>query len=263
MQTIAVYDIETPFITNAGIDAITKIYCIAVTMILDGEPQPAKLFTEYYTSYSDGSLTQAINLINTADIRCAHNGLGFDDIVIRHVIGVTLIPTPYDTLILSKLMYSADELISIDASLGLPKDIWGSFSLKAFGKRLGNDKIEFQEFNTGLTKEMATYCKQDTDLTADLLLFLQSKSFFPLPEVITLEHEAAIIIAEQTSFGFYFDITKARILNTELLQEKQDIALELARSFHPKFLPNGPVKEYVKKSTIKQYIPNTTYIAPW
>ena len=262
-KSIAVYDIETPFITAEGVSAIDIIYCMAVTLIVNDVPQPTKIFTQYWTPYSDGSIAAGINLINTADIRCAHNGIGFDDIVLTNVYGIDLLPIPYDTLILSKIVFSKDELIAIDAELGLDKSLWGSYALKAFGKRLNNDKIEFEAFDTGLTEEMCIYCKQDTELTAQLIQFLMAKENFPIPAVIDIEHKAAAIIAEQTEMGFYLDIDKARALNTKLLQEKLTIANQLSEVFFPKFLQDGPVKEYTKQSTFKRYLPNPGYRPVW
>jgi len=259
-KTIAVYDIETPFITDKGIKAISEIYCIAVALIIDGVASPAKIYTNYWTTYSNGSLLEAINIMNNADIICAHNGVGFDDIVIRNVLEVNIKQTMYDTLILSKVMFSKDELFEIDAKLDIPKDLWASFSLKAFGYRLGNYKIQYDEFDNGLTKELCTYCKRDTDLTAQLILHLMNQESFPLEKVITIEHQAAAIIAEQTANGFYFDIDKANELNTALLTEKAEIARELSTVFKPKFLKKGQPQTYKKLSKFRKYLPKTKYI---
>ena len=258
-KVMAVYDIETPYLTNDGISAIPNIYCIAVTIIDKGKILPTKLFTEYWVPYSDGSLLEAIAFINSADIAVAHNGMGFDIPVIQQVLGVDITVSHYDTLILSKIIFPKDELFSIDAQLNIPKELWASYSLKAFGHRLGNYKIQFEEFDTGLTQQMATYCIQDTNLTADLILFLLGKDNFPLQQVVEIEHQAAAIIAEQTSMGFYLDIDKARELNTALLKEKGEIARELAEEFKPKWLKDGPVKTYKKPSVVRKYLPDNNY----
>ena len=262
-STIAVYDIETPFITSEGSDALTQIYCIAVTVIDNGVIQPSKLFTETWQSYSDGSLMEGIELINSCKYTGAHNGMSFDAPVISNVLSTDITPIPLDTLIISKLLYSSDELIGMDAKLDIPKNLWGSYSLKAFGYRLGNYKIQFEEFDEGLTEQMGIYCKQDADLTADLLLHLFSGEYFPNDEVITLEHKAASIIAKQESYGFYFDIDKARILNSELLAEKLAISQKLVPLFRPKLLPDGRVATYKKPMKSRRFLPNTNYKDPW
>ncbi|RKX82192.1 MAG: hypothetical protein DRP57_10390, partial [Spirochaetes bacterium] len=161
--------------------------------------------------------------------------------------------------ILSKIIFSKDDLFSIDPKLGIDKDLWGGYSLKAFGQRLGDFKLDFSDFSE-MTKDMATYCNQDVDLTVQLLLFLLEKPNFPLEAVVDIEHKAATIIAEQTRFGFYIDIEKTRALNTKLLTEKLSLATELADIFSPKWLRDGPVKTYKKLSTTRKYLPDTTYI---
>jgi hypothetical protein len=163
-----------------------------------------------------------------------------------------------DLLLLAKLIYTKEELISIDAQLKIDKSLWGSFSLRAFGARLGNDKMHFDEFDTGLTEEMATYCIQDCVVTADLLLHL-FKQEVPSLQILELEHNVLDIIQEQERLGFYFDIDKARELNAKLLQEKLELSTSLAKMFKPKFLKDGPIKTYKKKSTIKKYLPNNNY----
>jgi len=262
-KKIAVLDIETPYITGDGIGAIDRIYCIAVVMIDKGVVGPAKLFTEYWTPYTDGSLMEAIALVNTADAMSFHNGIGFDLPVIRNVLQAELTPTPLDTLILSKIIFSKDELYEIDAKLDLPKELWGSYSLKAFGYRLGEEKIEFDEFDEGLTEQLATYCKQDTVVSADLTLFLLDRENYPIDAVVDIEHKAAAIIALQTDVGFYMDIAKARVLNTVLLKEKHELSRELLEIFSPKWLKDSPIKEYKKLSTIRKFIPTNQYVDPW
>ena len=110
-----------------------------------------------------------------------------------------------------------------------------------------------------MTEEMAIYCNQDVNLTSKLLLHLLSQENFPLEKVVTIEHQAAAIIAEQERYGFYIDIEKARALNTALLTEKLNLSTELLEIFHPKWLKDGPVKEYKKLSTVKKYLPNNHY----
>jgi len=258
-HSMAVLDIETEFIGETGISGIQNIYCIAVVIIDKGFQQPAKLFTSHWTPYSDGSLMESILLINSADYMSFHNGIGFDVPVIERLLKIELTPIPYDTLILTKLIYSKDNLFGIDAQLDIPKDLWGSYSLKAFGMRLGVHKDTFMEFDEGLSEKMATYCKIDTEVSAALILHLMQQTSWPLETVIELEHAAASIIQKQEVYGFYLDVDKARKLNTELLSEKLTLATELATMFSPKFLKEGQVKTYKKKSIVRKFLPNDHY----
>jgi len=258
--TVAVLDIETQLIPKEGLSFIDDIYCISVAMIINGKPTLAEVYTNVWTPYSKGSIGEAVALINTADYMSFHNGVGFDVPVIENVTGIKLKPRPLDTLILSKIIFSKDYLMSIDPGLGLDKSLWGKYSLKAFGERMGGDsKIEFEDFS-GLTEEMAIYCNRDTDLAVNFLLFLLEQDNFPLDKVVEIEHETAAIIQEQTHFGFYIDIDKANELNNDLLAEKLDLHTKLTSIFDPKFLPDGKVKTYKKLSISRKFLPDNNYV---
>ena len=258
-KRIAILDIETDRIPT------TLIHMIGVGILsIDDNGtfsyEPSKAFTRIYTPYSHGSLLESIALVQTCDYWCGHNLQAFDEREIRRHLSVDITIPALDTLIISKIMLSKDELYAIDAQLKLPTDIWGSYSLKAFGMRLGGaGKIEFEDFDN-MSEDMAIYMNQDVDLTARLLKHLMTQENFPLQQVIDIEHKAATIIAEQTEFGFYIDIDKARELNTALLKEKGEIARELATVFKPKWLKDGPVKTYKKPSVVRKYLPDNNYI---
>jgi len=63
-KTIAIYDIESPWITDAGISALTQIYCIGVVTLLNGNIIDKKMYTEHWTTYSDGSLVECMTALN-------------------------------------------------------------------------------------------------------------------------------------------------------------------------------------------------------
>jgi len=262
-KTLAVYDIETPFLTEEGLKGIKDIYCISVATIYNDKITPAKVYTNKWTPYSQGSLIEACAIINNADYRIAHNGIGFDDQVIQNVLSMVPINLPLDTLILSKIMFSKDDLFSIDASLNISKDLWSSYSLKAFGERLGDAKIEYKEFDKGLTEELTIYCNQDVNLTARLFVFLKNHVNFPIEKVIKIEHKTAEIINQQIKMGFYLDIEKANKLNATLLKEKGDLFRKLTAIFSPKWLKDGQEKKYKKVLVTKKYLPNKNYKAVW
>ncbi len=256
-KTICVWDIETDFIPS------TEVFCISVAIVRNGELlHKADIYTAYWTPYSKGSLMQAVSIINSCDYQCGHNTVGFDIPMISQLLGANITPPSLDTFILSKIIFSKDDLYAMDAELGVDKDLWGAYSAKAFGQRMGDFKIDFSDF-THLTEEMAIYCNQDTDLTARLLIFLLDKEAFPLERVVEIEHKAATVIAEQTTFGFYLDIGMAKVLNTSLLKEKGELARKLADIFSPKFLKDGPSKSYKKPGKVRKYLPNYRYTAPW
>lgn len=259
-KRLAVFDLETDFIPT------TLIYMNGVAFIdIDnfGEVTitPSKTYTYKWAQYSNGSLLESMALLQDCDFLVGHNLIGFDIQQVRQHLGIALTTPVLDTLILSKIIFSKDELYAIDISLGILEivDWTRPYALDAFGKRLGDNKIVFKEFDK-MTEEMQIYCDQDVNLTSNLLLFLLSKENFPLEAVITIEHQAATIIAEQERFGFYLDIEKTRELNTKLLTEKLSLATELSTIFHPKWLKDGKEKAYKKKSIVRKYLPNKNYI---
>lgn len=256
-KSIAVWDIETDLIPT------TEIYCIGVGILTisdTGFPSytQSKTYTQYWTPYSNGSLMQAITLINSCDYHSGHNIISFDVMQIRQHMSIDINAIPLDTLIISKLMFSKEELFIIDSSLGikLPDK---PYALKAFGNRLGDFKIEFEDFS-GLTEQMVIYCNQDVDLTARLLLHLLGQHNFPSLRTITLEHKAASIIAEQTLYGFYVDIDKLHALNTSLLNTKLTLHEELSEIFKPKWLKDGKVKKYKGHSKSRKFVSDNHYI---
>lgn len=257
-KTIAVWDLECDLIPS------TEVYCNSISIIKINEwgaptiVAPAKVYTQYWTPYTNGSLMQSISIINQCDYYCGHNIIGYDVPMVRKLLGTDITSIPLDTLILAKIMFSTDDLMGMDPQLRVDKNLWGRYSLKAFGQRMGDHKLDFNDFSK-LTKEMTIYCDQDVDLTVRFLIFLLAKENFPIEAVVKIEHEVAAIIEEQENFGFYIDIEMTRALNTKLLEEKGNLKRDLSSIFLPKFLKDGPAKSYKKLSKVKKYLPNLKY----
>lgn len=247
---IATWDIETELIPEEGILALKKIYCINVKV----NDEPVKRFTKLYHKSASGNLKGALNLINSCDYNVGHNIIGFDIPVIENLVG-EITSYPLDTLIISKLMFSKDSLLSMDKGIkAMPTSEYGNFSLKAFGYRFGDYKIQFDQFNK-LTDEMLTYCDQDVLLTQRLFNFLVSRPNFPSADIIELEQKVKAILVEQQDYGFYFDVENANKLATALKFKKLSLEMNLQRTFKPMFLPLGNVKTTNKLIKRKQYIP--------
>jgi len=257
-MSIAIVDIETPFITNLGVMAIEKIFCIGVTI----DDQPTKLYSYVYHPLSSGTLNTALLAINSCDLAVFHNGCKFDIPVLEHLLGAITVPI-HDTLIISKLMFTKDQLLDIDLNIpDFPKALYGSYSLKAFGYRLGVNKGEFTDFSEFCT-DMMTYLEQDCIVTKALYSMLRSQPSFPAQNIIDLEQEVASLIFQQEVNGFYFDIDAATTLNTKMLFEKQALQRKLQKTFRPQFLPNGPVTTPAKPMRRKRYIKDENYTNKW
>lgn len=251
---VCTVDIESTTIPSTGIFFIDKIYCIGVKV----NDEPTKIFTYLYTPYSSGNLQAALNLINSCDLVIGHNFAKFDKPVIENIVG-KITPPVWDTLIAAKIIYTSDMLTAMDAGIiNMPKDLWGKYSLKAFGCRFGDYKLQFDDFSQ-LTEQMAVYCAQDVDLTYKLYQFLVTKPNCPNEQVMLVECKAAEMVAIQEAVGFYVDKEKARELFLSMKFKADNLERQLLKVFKPKFLPNGPLTTPAKPRREKRYLPNPTY----
>jgi DNA polymerase I-like protein with 3'-5' exonuclease and polymerase domains len=159
--------------------------------------------------------------INNATEIVAHNGIFFDFPVLKRVWGVTVRKSQVvDTLVLSRLYNPSLE---------------DGHSLAAWGQRLGFAKGEFTDFDSGWSKEMEEYCIQDTLVTKKLYEHLtqEMKNDYS-KESITLEHEVAIIVAEQERNGFKLNEAGALQLLSILKTKLDAIQVEMAIIFPDK-----------------------------
>lgn len=242
-----VIDIETSEIPKFGKDYVKEIFCIAVKI----DDKETKCFTKEPIENSSGSLSEALKLINQCDEVIGHNIIKFDLPIIERLLGKVK-PKPIDTLILSALCYSVEELTAIDYSIkDFPTKLLGSRSLKAFGERFRDFKLNYDDF-THLNKEMVIYCIQDVDLTYRLYKNLIKKR--PLDKASFVEFEFASIIAKQESFGFYFDIDTARKLAVKKQFKLNNLKHKLQKIFPPIFVPDGNVVSSVKPRKQKVYV---------
>lgn len=135
----------------------------------------------------------------------------------------------------------------------------GSHSLKAWGRRLGNAKGDFDGPWDVFTDIMLDYCIQDTNVTLDLFNLIR-KQMWPATS-LRLEHDVAWIIAEQTRTGFLFNQVKAAQLYAKLAAKREELRLELEQAFPPwqevdkDFTPkvNNKSRGYVKGERIVTY----------
>ena len=159
--------------------------------------------------------------INNATEIVAHNGIFFDFPVLKRVWGVTVRKSQVvDTLVLSRLYNPSLE---------------DGHSLAAWGQRLGFAKGEFTDFDAGWSKEMEEYCIQDTLVTKKLYEHLTKEMQNGYSkESITLEHEVAIIVAEQERNGFKLNEAGALQLLSLLKTKLDAIQVEMAAIFPDK-----------------------------
>ena len=150
-----------------------------------------------------------------------HNILKFDAPVLIRLAGVSISPSRcIDTLVLSTL-YNPSLL--------------GGHSLEAWGERLGNEKIPFNEFSR-FSEEMVTYCHQDVALTCELFIKLIRvlKKIGFSEKSIYIQHMFMVLLNKQHNNGFYFNGPKAINLYTKLRELENGLGEQIRLVFPPK-----------------------------
>lgn len=201
-----VLDIET----NSAHD---KIWCV-VTRNIDADEVVVFTKPDSLQQY----LSRASHIIT-------HNGIFFDLPVLKRLWNIQVKKSQVvDTLVISRLYNPSLE---------------GGHSLAAWGQRLGFPKGDFKDFDGGLTDEMLEYCEQDTLVTKQLYQYLEKEMANDYSkESIDLEHQVAIIIAEQERNGFKLDERGATELLCTLKTKLEAIKVEMESIFPPKVESN-------------------------
>tara|TARA_R100001224_G_scaffold59825_2_gene35521 strand:+ start:2602 stop:4410 length:1809 start_codon:yes stop_codon:yes gene_type:complete len=218
-----VFDIES----NGLYDEVTEIFCI---VIYD--------FNRKQTfSYGPDRITDALDHLAAADCLIGHNILFYDIPVLKKLWpGFELFNSPalqiIDTLICTRLIWPKEKLEELDSEIyyRLPNKLRGSASLKAWGYRLSDKKIDFQDFSE-FSEEMLAYCIQDVNVTTKLLQLIQQQSIHS--ESLALEHEFATCIERQIRSGFPFDTDAALSLVDKLSVRSKQIEDKLKEIFPP------------------------------
>lgn len=199
-----VIDLETDDL----LPSMTKIHVMGIYCIE----------TDTATAYSDEPgqipLAEGIEFIKkNCTLAIMHNGIGFDNEVLKRFYNLDLSDKIYDTFLMSQL-YVPDE---------------NSHSLQAWGKRLGLDKIDYQGGFEKWTPEMQEYCLRDTKVTAKLYTNLMKLE--KTPEAEKLEQELAPVCNHITKSGFYFDQAKAINLYSTFTATRKELGDELRQRF--------------------------------
>lgn len=211
-------DIET----NGLLDTTTKFWC---GWLYDS-------VTEEYKGYTDlDAYWNAINNFGCNGYNIVfHNGIRFDIPCLKKLACDRFSFDPrdcvLDTLVLARLIYAniKDTDIGLMKAGRLPKKLYGSHSLKAYGYRMGELKGTYGEQEDAwdkFTPEMYEYNKQDVVVTLKLFNKLMSKGY-PL-KAIQLEHDIAWVMAKQERNGFVFDKDAAVKLYADLSAKRQEI----------------------------------------
>lgn len=211
-----VFDIET----DGLLDTTKRFWC---GWLYDS-------YTDLYTGYTDlDEFFDALNKYGTSGYNIVgHNICKFDIPALKKLKGdrfeFDVRDVCIDTLVLARLIYSniKDTDVGLMRSGRLPKALYGSHSLKAYGYRMGELKGTYGEHEGAwdkFTHEMYEYNKQDVVVTLKLFQKLMAKGY-PL-KAIQLEHDIAWVMAKQERNGFVFDKDQATKLYFELAGKRQ------------------------------------------
>ena len=214
-----VFDIETTLTAD-------KIWCIVCK------------HNDTFYQFKDNNLNRFEEFIKQTKEVIGHNIIGFDIPVLNRFFGYDLFKNCKitDTLILSRLLNPM---------------IDGGHSLKNWGIKLGQKKIEFEQFDF-FSEDMLKYCRNDVDLTQRLYKFLSSR-IKDFGDSIKLEHKVAQIIQRQHERGFKIDVVNAYGLQAKFQEDMNELQNQVRATFPPLkieevFVPksNNKARGYVK-----------------
>lgn len=224
MKTVAM-DIETD-----SLDA-TRIWVVCAEDVDTGEQ-----YQFFNLTTIPEEKERFIDFCRGVDRYVLHNGIGFDIPVINRLVQPGLIQTGevIDTLIVSRL---------IDFTLD-----GKGHSLRAWGQRLGEYKIDFGKDFSKLTEDMVAYCQQDVTVTVKL--YKRFKDVVHNPawyQALECEHHIQALCEEMTDNGFYFDQDKAEELLGEIITRLEELEAGFQEDFPPKLQEVNRIK-YRKKA---------------
>jgi DNA polymerase I len=235
-----VFDLET----NGLYDEVTTIHCLVLH----------DLNRDQTFTYGPDSIAAGLEHLATADVLIGQNILFYDIPVIRKLYpfytfaAVRII----DTLITTRLIWPKEKLYDMDTEqyTQVPPKLRGSASLKAWGYRLSDYKIDFKDFKE-YSEEMLEYCIQDVNVTAQLFRHTQKQTCSEA--ALKLEHDFALAIEKQIRSGFPFDVDACLDLVDDLRTKQATLEADLKELFPPKkietvFVPkvNNTSRGYVK-----------------
>ena len=235
-----VFDLET----NGLYDEVTTIHCLVLH----------DLNRDQTFTYGPDSIAAGLEHLATADVLIGQNILFFDIPVIRKLYPFYTFAAAriIDTLITTRLIWPKEKLYDMDTEqyTQVPPKLRGSASLKAWGYRLSDYKINFKDFKE-YSEEMLAYCIQDVNVTTQLFRHTQKQTCSEA--ALKLEHDFALAIEKQIRSGFPFDVDACLDLVDDLRTKQAVLEADLKELFPPKkietiFVPkvNNAGRGYVK-----------------
>ena len=237
-ETWLVFDLES----NGLYDSVTELFCI-VLHDLNGNKTHR---------YGPDAIDDALNHLASADVLIGHNIIFYDLPVLEKLFQFQFNGRVIDTLICTRLIWPKEILFDLDEHNynSVPTKLRGSASLKAWGYRLSDHKIDFKDFSC-FSQEMLDYCVQDVNVTTKLFRLVAAQKY-PEPS-LKLEHDFARCINRQIRAGIPFDTDQCLDLVDDLRRKKNELEVRLKDVFpatvrHETFIPkvNNAKRGYVK-----------------
>ena len=213
-----VFDLET----NGLYDDVNQIFCIVIYDVTRKQT-----FT-----YGPDTIDSALKHLDTADVLIGHNIIFYDIPVLRKLTDFKLHAHVIDTLICTRFIWPKEKLFDLDDNqyLNVPPNLKGAASLKAWGYRLSDHKIDFKDFSE-YSQEMLDYCIQDVNVTTKLFSKIQSINI--APSAYKLEHDFAHAIEKQIRSGFPFNVDQCLDLVDGMELRKEELENKLKELFPP------------------------------
>jgi DNA polymerase-1 len=237
--TELVFDIET----DGLLRQLSRVHCISTESANGGDN----------LLYEPENVEDGLRALMKADAIVAHNGINFDVPAIQKVYPwFKFTGEVHDTLVYTRLLWpnigatDAGRVAAYkrsDGRSGLPPKLIGSHSLEAWGYRLKIYKGEFgkdTDWQT-YTPEMGSYCRQDVAVNVALWQRIKEElAKRDVPDLaITLEHQAAWLLAQQERNGFKFNEAAAIQLYAELVEKRELIKQKLVDKYGSWYVANG------------------------
>jgi DNA polymerase III epsilon subunit-like protein len=180
-NTTAHFDIETNAIKDwSTLSDLHTVHCMVV------------INSEGVHRFRADSMEEGLKLLSSHNTIVGHNAIGFDYPALNKLYKFRH-PSVVDTVVLARCIYP--DLRNDDFKRqDFPKELIGSHSLKAWGKRIGeykDDHGETEDWSTW-SKEMEDYCVQDVRVTQKLFDYLLRRN--PSAQMVDLEMRFAMII---------------------------------------------------------------------
>jgi DNA polymerase-1 len=155
------------------------------------------------------------------DVYVMHNGISFDAYHLNRLWNTKIrLSQCVDTLIMSRLLNPNRE---------------NGHSLASFGNQLGLSKIDFKDYDAGLSDEMIEYCIRDVELLEKVYdrLLKEKKQYGFSDRCFEIEYKVAALITKQERRGFKLDVPKCMVLLAGFSDIMARIEQELQQVFPP------------------------------